>query len=166
MLLVSSALFRLQFDCHSQVPPSSQISSDCSLQVHFPMMNIGHLLHQCCWLTRVDSSLRCAPALRNRRNITCRSYIHLCLLEPFLPPRLFFHSSIHQLLSIGTTFLLRLVLSCLLPCQLCILSMRSHTRRRTTCRCSRSGHSTSLSHRARGHSPDPLVLVRHRTSFR
>ena len=56
---------------------------------------------------------------------------------------LFCHSCIHQLLFLDATRLIRSVLSCLFSWRLCTLSKRSHTRRRTTCRCSRPGHSVS-----------------------
>ena len=77
--------------------------------------------------------------------------------------RLFCHASIHQPLFLGTTSLLRLVLSCLLTCLLCTISKRSHTRLRATCRCPCSSHSVSSSHRTYRHFPGPLALVRRRS---
>ena len=118
-----------------------------------PTMMFDHLLHQCCWPTCVDSSLRCALALRSRSGIGFHSCLCPCPLCPchcvnqvccpWCPscrlsclPLLSCRSAIHQLLSHDAMFLIHSVSSCLLPCWPCILSKQWRTRLHETCRCS------------------------------
>ena len=153
------------------------ICSSCKRGFHTRLRLVYHLSYsspQCLeWCMLHCEPMTECPALRNRSGIEFRSCLDLCLslclcshwilcrchrtnqiccpwilscLPSFLR-RLLCHSPIHQLLFLGTTFLLRLVLSCLLRCQLGILPTRWHTHRRLTSRCSRPGHSASFSHR-------------------
>ena len=61
-------------------PPNSQVILAPLPQVHFPMMNFGHLPHQCCRSTCMENSLGGALAPRNRSNV-----VFLRLSLPLFP---------------------------------------------------------------------------------